>query len=186
MATPLHRVEQQVEQWFHISCVASEIFTLAGVHFFGIPTLLIGAIIVDLIFSILKYKVISPFNAIYWTVGHTIILWLWAIGTLIYFIYVGPWWMGAYALAYVLILNGIVSIPGMLIVLMIYFIAIKSCWKISKGENEFSVLASWLLICMVLLLQMAFLENWLEVSRLTVPTWLLFGVVLGKLSNNNI
>jgi hypothetical protein len=75
------------------------------------------------------------------------------------------------------------GIVGLLMVLAIYISAIRYCWKVSWEQNVMAILARWVLIGMVLLLQMAFLENWLEVSRVTVPVWLVFGVVLAHAKN---
>jgi hypothetical protein len=43
-------------------------------------------------------------------------LWIWSIGTLIYFIIVKPWWIGAYALGYHIIIGSIIGLPGIIIV----------------------------------------------------------------------
>ncbi len=66
---------------------------------------------------------------------------------------------------------------GLVLVAIIYLKAIRNCWIASKNRGTVRVLAQWTLIALALLLQMAFLENWLEVSRLTVPVWLAAGVV---------
>lgn len=71
---------------------------------------------------------------------------------------------------------------GLFVVLMMYFRAMRICWVHRFAGNGLGVLGSWVLLAMALLLQMAFLENWLEVSRLTVPVWVVFGVVLGQLA----
>jgi len=72
------------------------------------------------------------------------------------------------------------GLPGLAIVLAIYGKAIVVSWNASRKAIWTRPLAQWVLIGLVLLLQMAFLENWLEVSRLTVPVWLVFGVVLAQ------
>lgn len=69
---------------------------------------------------------------------------------------------------------------GLFIVLMMYFKAMRICWLHRFADYGLGILTSWVLLAMALLLQMAFLENWLEVSRLTVPVWVVFGVVLGQ------
>jgi len=43
-------------------------------------------------------------------------LWIWSIGTLIYFIIVKPWWIGAYALGYHIFIGSIIGLPGIIIV----------------------------------------------------------------------
>jgi hypothetical protein len=77
--------------------------------------------------------------------------------------------------------------PGLLLVLAIYGKAIHICWKIQRQLGPVAALARWVLIAMVLLLQMSFLENWLEVSRVTIPVWTIFGFVLAqiRLGNNS-
>ena len=108
-------LEQKIIQWHNIPCVAGQIFTLLGVHFFDLTTVIIVAILVDLLFSILKYFFVSSFEIIYLTIGHSMVLWIWSIGTLIFFIIQGRWWIGAYALAYYAFLATIAGIPGILI-----------------------------------------------------------------------
>lgn len=70
------------------------------------------------------------------------------------------------------------GLPGLFLVLLMYFKAIRICWQRGTGQDRVAILARWVLVAMVLTLQMGFLGNWLEVSRLTVPIWTVFGVVL--------
>ena len=107
---------QEVEMWYHFPMVAATIFTLIGVHFFDLITLIIVAAIIDFVLSILKYAIVSSYKIIYYSIGHSIVFWIWSIGTLIYFIVVGPWWLGAYALAYHIFIGSIIGLPGILIV----------------------------------------------------------------------
>jgi hypothetical protein len=72
------------------------------------------------------------------------------------------------------------GMPGLILVLAIYGKAIHICWKLARQSGPVVALARWVLIAMVLLLQMSFLENWLEVSRVTVPVWAIFGFVLAQ------
>lgn len=92
------------------------IFTLIGIHFFDLVTLVIIAAVIEFSFSIIKYIFVSSYSLIYYTIGHSIVLWVWSIGTLIYFIVIGQWWLGAYALAYHVFLGSIIGLPGILIV----------------------------------------------------------------------
>lgn len=73
------------------------------------------------------------------------------------------------------------GVPGLLLVLAMYFKAIANCWKPARQPGDLGLLARWVLIALILLLQMGFLENWLEVSRLTVPIWTMFGVLLAQI-----
>ncbi len=107
---------QEAEMWYHFPCTVATIFTFIGVHFFDLITLLVIAAIIDFSLSILKYLFVFSYKFIYYSIGHSIILWIWGIGTLIYFIIAKPWWMGAYALSYHIFIGSIVSIPGILIV----------------------------------------------------------------------
>lgn len=107
---------QEIEQWYHIPAVLGTIFTLIGVHFFDLFKLIIIAAILEFSFAILKYIFVSSFKIIYYSIGHSIILWIWSIGTLVYFIIVGPWWLGAYALGYHIFIGSIIGLPGILIV----------------------------------------------------------------------
>lgn len=107
---------QEVEMWYHFPNVAATIFTLVGVHFFNLITLVIIAAIIDFVLSILKYTIVSSYKIIYYSIGHSIVFWIWSIGTLIYFIVVGPWWLGAYAFAYFIFIGSIVGLPGIIIV----------------------------------------------------------------------
>ncbi|MCB8943117.1 MAG: hypothetical protein H6658_05130 [Ardenticatenaceae bacterium] len=72
------------------------------------------------------------------------------------------------------------GLPGTFIVLVIYGKAIWFCWQNNKVEGSIAILARWVFIGLVLLLQMASLGNWLEVSRLTVPLWTVFGIMLAQ------
>jgi len=107
---------QEIEQWYHIPAIMGTIFTLIGVHFFDLITLIIIAAIVEFFFSIFKYFLVSSYSFIYYTLGHSIVLWVWSIGTLIYFIIIGKWWLGAYALAYYIFLGSVIGLPGIIIV----------------------------------------------------------------------
>ena len=107
---------QEVEMWYHFPNVAATIFTLVGVHFFDLLTLIIIAAIIDFVLSILKYAIVSTYKIVYYTIGHSIVLWILSIGTLIYFIVVGPWWLGAYAFGYFIFIGSIIGLPGILIV----------------------------------------------------------------------
>ncbi len=107
---------QEVEMWYHFPMVAATIFTLVGVHFFDLITLIIVAAIIDFVLSILKYAIVSSYKIIYYSIGHSIVFWIWSIGTLIYFIIVGPWWLGAYVLAYHIFIGSIIGLPGIIIV----------------------------------------------------------------------
>jgi len=107
---------QEIEQWYHIPMVMGTIFTLIGVHFFDLVTLVIIAAVIEFCFSILKYVFVSSYSLIYYTIGHAIVLWVWSVGTLIYFIIIGQWWLGAYALAYHVFLGSIIGLPGIIIV----------------------------------------------------------------------
>lgn len=107
---------QEIEQWYHIPMVMGSIFALIGVHFFDLVTLVIIGVIIEFSFSILKYVFVSSYSFIYYTIGHAIVLWVWSIGTLIYFIVIGQWWLGAYALAYHIFLGSIIGLPGIIIV----------------------------------------------------------------------
>lgn len=77
-----------------------------------------------------------------------------------------------------------VGLPGLIVVLWFYFRAMRQTWHHRFAPNGVGVLAGWVFVGMALLLQMAFLENWLEVSRLTVPVWTIFGVVLSQIQRN--
>jgi len=107
---------QEVEMWYHFPSTAATIFTLVGVYFFDIVRLLIIAAIIDFCLTILKYLIVSSYKFIYYTIGHSIVLWIWGIGTLIYFIVIGPWWIGAYALGYYIFIGSIIGLPGIIIV----------------------------------------------------------------------
>jgi len=107
---------QEVEQWYHIPGTIGTIFTLIGVHFFDLVPLIIIAAIIDFCCSILKYAIVSSYKIIYYSIGHSIVLWIWSIGTLVYFIVVGPWWIGAYALGYHIFIGSIIGLPGIIIV----------------------------------------------------------------------
>jgi len=78
--------------------------------------LVIIAAFIEFGFSILKYVFVSSYSFVYYTIGHSIVLWVWSIETLIYFIVIGQWWVGAYALAYHIFLGSIIGLPGILIV----------------------------------------------------------------------
>lgn len=69
---------------------------------------------------------------------------------------------------------------GLALVLAIYGKAIRLAFRAMHRPNSQGMLARWAFIALILLLQMAFIENWLEVSRLTVPVWIVFGVVLAQ------
>lgn len=107
---------QEVEMWYHFPGTIATIFTLIGVHFFDIVKLIIIAAIIDFCFAILKYLIVSSYKFIYYSIGHSIVLWVWGIGTLIYFIIVKPWWFGAYALGYHIFIGSIIGLPGIIIV----------------------------------------------------------------------
>ncbi len=107
---------QEIEMWYHFPSTAATIFTLIGVYFFDIVKLIIIAAIIDFSFAILKYLIVSSYKFIYYTIGHSIVLWIWSIGTLIYFIIVKPWWIGAYALSYHIFIGSIIGLPGIIIV----------------------------------------------------------------------
>ena len=100
----------------HFPNTAAVIFTLIGVHFFDLIKLIIIAAIIDFSLSILKYLIVSSYKFIYYSIGHSIVLWVWGIGTLIYFIIAKPWWMGAYALGYFIFIGSIIGLPGIIIV----------------------------------------------------------------------
>jgi hypothetical protein len=70
------------------------------------------------------------------------------------------------------------GIPGLIIVLALYCGAVWMCWRRVHDSDSLGLLAGWTFIALLLLVQMAWLENWLEVSRLTVPVWVMFGIVL--------
>ena len=107
---------QEVEMWYHFPGTIATIFTLIGVHFFDLIKLIIIAAVIDFCFTILKYAIVSSYKFIYYSIGHSIVLWIWGIGTLIYFIIVKPWGLGAYALAYHIFIGSIIGLPGILIV----------------------------------------------------------------------
>jgi len=107
---------QEVEMWYHFPGTIATIFTLIGVYFFDIVKLIIIAAIIDFCFAILKYLIVSSYKFIYYSIGHSIVLWIWGIGTLIYFIIVKPWWLGAYALGYHIFIGSIIGLPGIIIV----------------------------------------------------------------------
>lgn len=73
------------------------------------------------------------------------------------------------------------GLPGLFLVLVIYGIAVHKSWPVASHQGPVQLLARWVIVAMLLLMQMAFLENWLENSRLTVPVWTIFGVVLAYL-----
>lgn len=112
----MNELQQKVEQWYHIPRVAGQIFTLIGVHFFELKILIIGAVLIDLFFSILKYMIVSSFEIVYMTIGHSLVMWIWSIGTLIYFIIQGDWLIGAYALAYYAFFATIAGLPGIIVI----------------------------------------------------------------------
>lgn len=107
---------QEVDMWDGLPMVVATIFTLIAIHFINLVWLIIIAAIIDFCLSILKYAVVSSYKFIYYSFGHAIVLWIWSIGTLIYYIIVKPWWLGAYAFAYFIFLGAIVDLPGMIIV----------------------------------------------------------------------
>lgn len=78
------------------------------------------------------------------------------------------------------------GVLGLVAVLSIYGRAVRLTWLLAKGTDELAILARWLCIALVLLLQMAALENWLEASRATVPVWTLMGVVLAHHLNSSL
>ncbi|GAB4581720.1 MAG: hypothetical protein Fur0022_44700 [Anaerolineales bacterium] len=73
------------------------------------------------------------------------------------------------------------GLPGFFLIIALYIRTILKASKLVYEEHKLAVLARWVVVSMVLLLQMAFLENWLENSRLTVPVWVVFGVVLSQI-----
>jgi hypothetical protein len=109
-------LQQRVEQWYHIPAVAATVSTLIGVHFLSVPELLAVGLIVDFGLAILKYFVVSPFEVVYLTIGHSIVLWVWSGATLVYFVVKGTWWLGAYALGYHVILSTVIGLPGIFLV----------------------------------------------------------------------
>jgi hypothetical protein len=74
---------------------------------------------------------------------------------------------------------------GLSVILCIYGKAMRMCWRTKGLDIDLGTLARWTFIGMALLLQMAFLGNWLETSRVTVPVWLVFGLLLAQWRNTN-
>lgn len=72
------------------------------------------------------------------------------------------------------------GVAGLLAVLARYGRALRLTWRLARGQDDLAVTARWLFIAIILLLQMASLENWLETSRATVPVWTILGVVLAQ------
>ena len=76
------------------------------------------------------------------------------------------------------------GLPGLAIVLVIYLRGIYLAWRAfilrRQRDQETASLALFAMIALVLLLQMGFIENWLETSRATVPAWTILGVVLAQ------
>lgn len=75
---------------------------------------------------------------------------------------------------------------GLALVLAIYGRAALISWRNAAGEGAPAALAAWACVALSLLLQLGFIENWLEVSRVTVPTWLVFGVALAHSARTRV
>jgi DNA-binding XRE family transcriptional regulator len=83
-----------------------------------------------------------------------------------------------------------VGLTGFLTVTFIYLLgltrAVKSAvgiMRIAEPGDALPALALATAVAFLLLLQMAFLENWWEVARVTVPTWMLLAVVTKELDS---
>ncbi len=81
-----------------------------------------------------------------------------------------------------------VGLPGFLLIVGMYVAvttrAIRMAMRAMSDAVTGDPLPACVLACAIgflLLLQMGFLENWLEVTRITFPTWMLFGVVSKEL-----
>ena len=86
-----------------------------------------------------------------------------------------------------------VGLLGLALVLGIYVAALLRIGRITKreiaiatGSDPVPALAVATTIGFLTLLQMGFLENWLEVTRITFLVWLMFAVVAKELDSRTL
>ena len=83
-----------------------------------------------------------------------------------------------------------VGVLGLLIILGTYLGAVKRCYRIARNQirnyvpgDALPALCIAAVMAPLTLLQMAFLDNWLEVTRVTVPTWILIAIVQSEVAS---
>ncbi len=107
--------KNEVEMWSAFPGVVSQIYILIAIHYFDLITVIISALIIESFFEIVKYFYVSSYKFIFYSLGHSIVLWIWIISTSVYFIAKGNWLIFLYILASYTILPFITSIPGIII-----------------------------------------------------------------------
>lgn len=108
-------LHQRVEQWYHLPATVTQLYTLFAIHFLDLPTLFLTAVLLDLVVSVAKYLIYSPFEWLYLTLGHSVILWLATIGTFLFLGIQGEWVRAVYPLAFFLLLSSVAGLPGLLV-----------------------------------------------------------------------
>jgi len=72
---------------------------------------------------------------------------------------------------------------GYLIVMATYFQAARMSWRMTSSGGSTATLSRWVLVAIFILLQLGFVGEWLEVTRVTIPIWLIFGALLAGFQN---
>jgi hypothetical protein len=107
---------RRIEQWYHLAIPVGTIFTLVGIHYLDLLPLFLGAVLAKLAADIAKYVAVSSYSWLYMTVGHSVVLWVWTLGTSVYFLADGDWVRGFYPVAYMFVLSTLAGLPSQLIV----------------------------------------------------------------------
>jgi hypothetical protein len=76
------------------------------------------------------------------------------------------------------------GLGGFLVVMLMYWRALRVSLRPKDGSALH--LGRWLFIAIIVLLQLAFLGEWLEVTRLTIPIWLVLGLLLSDSRSEQI
>lgn len=85
-----------------------------------------------------------------------------------------------------------VGVLGLVVVIGMYLVAMKRSFRIARGAiqnfvsgDSLPALSIAAVIAPLTLLQMAVLDNWLEVTRVAVPTWMLIAIVQSEFAHRS-